>query len=412
MSRIAHRRTIRQQGRSRGAGASSADGLGRHQWLGLTAATLPGLAALVALLFTWREVGVAEEGQLTSRFNDAITNLGSPSLDVRFGGIYALERIMQDSPRDQPRIISVLSAYMRSHAPVPADGFATEPKDVAVTLKRRPSTDVAAVMNVLAHRRPGHDEGAQLDWNRTDLRGLVVSTWDLKDIAALPKGGELPSRRSSFSYAILESSDLRHALLAGVDMRNAFASETNMSGATFVRASLTNAQLDGADLTRAVLVETDLTGADLSNANLHEAVLGATSDAPIRTQPSNLTNAILWNADLTGASLRETNLTGAILVDANLKGASLPGAKLHGAKLSSADESLQSEIPFGAVKDCANLVGANLTGADLTGADLRGVNLTGANLTNADLRGALLTGAKLTRAKTRGALGLPQADHS
>ncbi|MEU0414477.1 pentapeptide repeat-containing protein [Streptomyces griseorubiginosus] len=367
---------------------------------------------MVALLFTWREVSVAEQGQLTSRFNDAITNLGSRSLDVRFGGIYALERIMQDSPRDQARIISVLSAYMRSHASVPAGGFAKEPEDLALALKRRPATDVAAVMNVLARRPPGHDEGALLDWNRTDLRGLVLSPWSIKDIAAIPKGGESPSTRASFSYAVMEGADLRHALLAGVDMRSAFASEANIIGATFLRVSLTNAQLDGADLSRAVLVETNLTGADLSSANLHETVLGSAPDAPIRTEPSILIHAVLWDADLTGASLEGTNLSGAILVDANLKGAFLAGAKLHSAKLSSADKSLQSKITGGTITEGANLADADLTGADLTNADLRGVNLTGANLTNADLRGARLTGAKLTRAKTHGARGLPQAGHS
>jgi uncharacterized protein YjbI with pentapeptide repeats len=371
------------------------------------AATLPGLAAVFALLFTWREVRVAEQGQLTSRFNDAITNLGSQSLDVRFGGIYALERIMQDSPRDQPWIVSVLSAYTRSHAPVPAGGFVKEPHDLAVALRRRPSTDVAAVMNVLAHRPPGHDGGAQLDWSRTDLRGLTLSAWGLKNIAEIPKGGELPSVRYSFSYAIIEGADLRHAVLAGADLSNAFASEANLSGATILRASLANAQLDGADLADAALVETDLTGADLSGANLHETELGRSPDAPVGTGPSNLTHAVLWNADLTGASLQGTNLTGALLVDANLKRASLPGAKLHGAKLSAADKSLQSKITSGAVTDSANLANADLSGADLTDADLRGVNLTGANLTNADLRGARLTGVQLTGAKTHGTRGLP-----
>ncbi|MFG2402524.1 pentapeptide repeat-containing protein [Streptomyces lydicus] len=405
LRQIAHRRATRKR-RSRSAGAHNASGLGRAQWLGLAAATLPGLAAVVALLFTWREARVAEQGQITSRFNGAITNLGSQSLDVRFGGIYALERIMQDSPRDQSRIISVLSAYVRRHAPVPASGFAKEPKNLEETLKRRPSTDVAAVMNVLAHRPPGHDGGAQLDWTRTDLRGLTLSTWGIKDIARIPKGGELPSTRASFSYAIMEGADLRHAVLAGVDLRNAFASEADLSGATLLRTGLTDAQLGGADMTRAELLATDLTGADLSSATLHETVLGA-PDAPVPSQPSNLTNAVLWDANLTGASLAGTNLTGAILVDANLTGATLAGAHLHGAKLSAADKSLQAKIISGTVTDSANLAHANLTAADLTDADLRGANLTGANLTNADLRGARLTGAKLTRAKTNGARGLP-----
>lgn len=65
------------------------------QWITLLAVSLPGLAALAALLFTWMQVGqaskelrIAEEGQITNRFNAAIGNLGSKSLDVRLGGMW------------------------------------------------------------------------------------------------------------------------------------------------------------------------------------------------------------------------------------------------------------------------------------------------------------------------------------
>lgn len=82
--------------------------------MALTASTLPGLAALVALLFTWmsveqtnKDLQIAEQGQITTWYNSAITNLGSASLDVRLGGIYALQRIMQDSSRDQRTVVSV-----------------------------------------------------------------------------------------------------------------------------------------------------------------------------------------------------------------------------------------------------------------------------------------------------------------
>jgi hypothetical protein len=44
----------------------------------------------------------------STRFNTAITNLGSSSIAVRLGGIYALQRLMQDSPRDQPAVVAVL----------------------------------------------------------------------------------------------------------------------------------------------------------------------------------------------------------------------------------------------------------------------------------------------------------------
>jgi hypothetical protein len=57
------------------------------------------------------------EGQITDRYTAAITNLGAQEMDVRLGGICALQRIMQDSHRDQPTIVEVLSAYVRGRAP-------------------------------------------------------------------------------------------------------------------------------------------------------------------------------------------------------------------------------------------------------------------------------------------------------
>ena len=44
---------------------------------------------------------------LLSRF------LGPGLIDIRLGGIYALQRLMQDSPRDQSTVIAVLCAFVR-----------------------------------------------------------------------------------------------------------------------------------------------------------------------------------------------------------------------------------------------------------------------------------------------------------
>lgn len=69
----------------------------------------PGIAALIALIFTFQSVQatntqlkITEQGQITDRYNAAITNLGSGSIEVRLGGIYALQRLMQDSPATSP----------------------------------------------------------------------------------------------------------------------------------------------------------------------------------------------------------------------------------------------------------------------------------------------------------------------
>jgi hypothetical protein len=66
-----------------------------------------GLFAAGALIFTARNYtlsrrtfGLTEQGQVTDRYTKAVEQLGSDKLDVRIGGIYALERVARDSATD------------------------------------------------------------------------------------------------------------------------------------------------------------------------------------------------------------------------------------------------------------------------------------------------------------------------
>ena len=65
------------------------------------------------------QVAISEQGQITERFTRAVDQLGSERPDVRLGGIYALERIANDSPPDQSTIGEVLTAYIRQRSPWP-----------------------------------------------------------------------------------------------------------------------------------------------------------------------------------------------------------------------------------------------------------------------------------------------------
>ena len=56
---------------------------------------------------------------MTDRFTKAIEQLGSDKLDVRIGGIYALERIARDSAKDHPTVMEVLTAFIREHSREP-----------------------------------------------------------------------------------------------------------------------------------------------------------------------------------------------------------------------------------------------------------------------------------------------------
>jgi hypothetical protein len=68
-----------------------------------------GVFAVGALMFTAgnfnlsrRTLELTQQGQVTDRYTKAIEQLGSSTIDVSLGGIYALERIARDSSRDHP----------------------------------------------------------------------------------------------------------------------------------------------------------------------------------------------------------------------------------------------------------------------------------------------------------------------
>ena len=65
---------------------------------------------------TQKSLEVAQEGQITERFTRAIEQLGSEKIEIRLGGIYALERISSESEKDYWPIMKILAAYVRMNA--------------------------------------------------------------------------------------------------------------------------------------------------------------------------------------------------------------------------------------------------------------------------------------------------------
>lgn len=310
------------------------------------------------------ELSLTREGQITERFTRAIDQLGAtddngyPRLEIRLGGIYALERIAGDSPeRDYSTVLEVLAAYVRENARWPP----TAPKK-GVNQEAEPTPHNAAVVRAIlstvrSFQTPPSDIQAVLDVFKR-LEGARASE---------KEGGRSPDKPSVCL-------DLR-----GTDLRGA-----NLQGAYLKGAVLTEAHLEGAALWGA-----NLEGADLILAHLEKAKL----------RRANLKEARFVGANLGGAYLHYAHLEQAVLVQARLEGADLSGAYLKGAEL------MQAHL------EDAQLRGANLEGADLSRAGLRGArlqeaHLSGANLEDAELRGAnlqeaALSGVYLARADLR-----------
>ncbi|MEU2588377.1 pentapeptide repeat-containing protein [Streptomyces avermitilis] len=266
---------------------------------------LVSMATLAVAAFAWMSIkqvnseqNITREGQITDRYNAAVENLGNSSQDVRLGGIYALQRIMEDSPRDQPTVLDVLSAYVRAHtskAPsVTADASLDRPDG--------PANDVAAALSVLRDRESRNDGSGHVDLSGRDLRGADLHGADL--------------HRADFHDTDLRGVDLHDADLHGANLWSA-----NLSG------SKLDGHLRGVDLHDAILNMADLSNTDLVGLNLHGAKLGS----------ANLSDSFLLRTDLSGAMLRGANLNNVNMTNANLVSADLLGTVLAGVDLTGAD---------------------------------------------------------------------------
>ncbi|GLW67332.1 hypothetical protein Arub01_55750 [Actinomadura rubrobrunea] len=289
---------------------------------------LLGLGGVVALWFTWRNYRLSRRGQVTDRFIKALERLGSSEMYVRYGGVLALEQIVQDAPDQATHATQVLVVFVRDRAPN------CRRPDQEPSLERRPplpyepEADVQAALTALtrtASRRHVDRTAAPLDLSYRHLAGASLRGADVRD--AILEGANL-------SGATLWYADLREAILKDADL-----SYARLNGALLYKGNLRCANLSNAALPEAVLIEASLIGADLRKAVLVDAimVMAAVGGAKLRgarLSGANLIHADLYGADLMCADLRDANLMCADLRDANLKDANLAGAKIKDADLS------------------------------------------------------------------------------
>lgn len=256
-----------------------------------------GIGALVALggaatvIYGARTYSLGRQGHITGRYSSALELLSSPRLEIRLGGIYALERLLRDSETDHPVIVELLAAYVREHSrtTLQDEGFyngggasspvtsasplfvatrdgTVAPRDVKV---RVTAADVVAAVAVLA-RRPPHAEVGSVD-----LRRAVLPNMDMR------------AQQVDLTGAILWQADLRRLLLPpNAQLCGTRLERADLRRAGFLSVNLRGAALEGANLTEATLHYSDLRGARLTDARLDGAIMrgvkledGALSDA-------------------------------------------------------------------------------------------------------------------------------------
>lgn len=318
---------------------------------------LGGTFFFVTAYLTWRNVRATEEKQVTERFSKAVDQLSNSSLEVRLGGIYALERIAKDSEKDHWTIMEILTSFVQSKSSFAHPVTSPLPEGKSRSIKIKP-----LFAHPVTSRLPASSSSSESmpnpSKNLDDKRQPI--TMDIQ--AALTVIGRRDVNK--------DPSD-RQIDLSSTNCCGARLSEASLQGANLRRANLSDTILVGANLSGAYLSEAYLYEASLSSANLHGAALDDTH---------------LNGAQLIGADLREANLNGAMLCDAQLIRANLRGADFDGAMLRNA------------YLTGANLRQASLNGADLSGAFLIRADLEGANVNSANFSGTKLSGSRLDRA--------------
>jgi len=237
-----------------------------------------GLVIAISLYSAWSTYRLTREGQLTDRFSHAIDQLGEDGNSVKqLGGIYALERIARDSPRDHWPVMEILCVFVREYSH---------------RAEYRPI--VQSALRSIGRRNRAHETNlggclalAGADLSRLDLEGVDLENADLRD-------------------ARLDGAKLRDARLTGVNLTGASLQEAELPGAT-----LKCARMNGCKLQKALLHQADLRGATLRLAELTEASLASADLSGASLDGANLERAILSDANFQDASVKHTNAAGA-----------------------------------------------------------------------------------------------------
>jgi uncharacterized protein YjbI with pentapeptide repeats len=253
-----------------------------------------GLVLAAGAYFTGRTFALNREGQHTERFTRAIDQLADEKLDIRLGGIHALDRIAHDSKTYYLPVMEVLTAFLRENA---------RWRDSLSQAEKEPSSlgDVPALRSDL--------QAAATVVARRDLSTSEAQAFRVNLFGADLTGAYLPDAK-------LTEANLRYVNLSDAILRYANLFEAQFGGGSFARANFFRA-----DLRRTVLTtSTDFTNAVFMYADLRDSSI-----------PGRLEGLNFSFANLAGASLDRSTMIGVRFDGADFTGADLSAADLRAA---------------------------------------------------------------------------------
>jgi Pentapeptide repeats (8 copies) len=157
--------------------------------VGLVATFVAGIGLIINYWSSEKNIQLTQERLITDRFSKAIEQLGSNQETVVLGGIYSLERIAKDSPKDQWTIVEVMTSYIRRKSPISKEKKPLiKGRETKVDIKPVNIT-VQAALTVIGRRNAKNDNISGdfgrnqtlnfINLSQADLSGAYLSVADL-----------------------------------------------------------------------------------------------------------------------------------------------------------------------------------------------------------------------------------------
>lgn len=249
----------------------------------------------------------------SEQYTQAIAQSGHPSVDVRVGGIFLLERIAKEDPANfAETIYEVLVASFREHtrADPATESLISDLTEAQANNERNNETlpqipaigsDAEAVLQVLARNRELFD--THVERLREDLANVKSAT-----------GPHFVG--VNLSGAWLRNADLRGATLTDVDFSKARLDSTNLSEATltdtfFSNGTITDCAFDKAKIDGGGFGWTNIVGTSFDGADIEETYFGDANIVASHFNDTHMTKVRFVFAKLADSTFEGTRISGA-----------------------------------------------------------------------------------------------------
>ena len=227
------------------------------------------------------QVSIAQQSLLNERYQRGAEMLGTLTLAVRLGGIFALRRLAEEHPEQYHiQIMELFCAFARhptKDSSIESGSNIHEEDNNERTLR----ADVQDVMRAIGTRSSA---GLSLEHDHKITLYLRDARLD-----------HLQVQDAILSGAWLTNANLSGAGLRGANLSSARLRQAILCGAKLQRAILSDAKLWGADLSGAVLLNANLSGTDLCGVDAispeHKAPVRGLTQGQLdqtRADPNNL----------------------------------------------------------------------------------------------------------------------------